>query len=74
MEQIILFDDLEASFLFCFQDNVNRKIVLELLIDHALKNTSRQFVFLTPQDTSSVTAGPNIKIHRYGFYIIYFLI
>jgi hypothetical protein len=36
---------------------------MELLIDHALKNTNRQFVFLTPQDASAVTAGPQISIH-----------
>lgn len=46
-----------------FMDNVNRKAVMEMLIDHALKNTKRQYVFLTPQDTSSVTSGPKISIH-----------
>ncbi|KAJ8736666.1 hypothetical protein PYW08_007322 [Mythimna loreyi] len=47
-----------------FMDNVNRKIVMELLIDYALGKTSRQFVFLTPQDTSTVSAEPKISIHR----------
>ncbi|KOB78653.1 Structural maintenance of chromosomes protein [Operophtera brumata] len=46
---------------FYFMDEFD--IVMELLIDHALKNTSRQFVFLTPQDASSVQAGPQISIH-----------
>ncbi|XP_060805756.1 structural maintenance of chromosomes protein 6 [Amyelois transitella] len=64
-----LWECIELPFYFMdefdvFMDNVNRKIVMELLIDHALKNTSRQFVFLTPQDASSVTAGPQISIHR----------
>ncbi|XP_048489540.1 structural maintenance of chromosomes protein 6 [Plutella xylostella] len=64
-----LWECVELPFYFMdefdvFMDNVNRKYVMELLIDHALKNTSRQFVFLTPQDASAVTAGPQIKIHR----------
>ncbi|XP_075992354.1 structural maintenance of chromosomes 6 [Anticarsia gemmatalis] len=63
-----LWDCVELPFCFMdefdvFMDNVNRKIVMDLLIDHALKNTSRQFVFLTPQDASSVTAGPKISIY-----------
>ncbi|CAB3240158.1 unnamed protein product [Arctia plantaginis] len=63
-----LWECVELPFCFMdefdvFMDNVNRKIVMELLIDHALKNTSRQFVFLTPQDASSVTAGPKITIY-----------
>ncbi|KAJ0182787.1 hypothetical protein K1T71_002156 [Dendrolimus kikuchii] len=63
-----LWDCVELPFYFMdefdvFMDNVNRKIVMELLIDHALKNTNRQFVFLTPQDTSSVVASEQISIH-----------
>ncbi|XP_026731893.1 structural maintenance of chromosomes protein 6 [Trichoplusia ni] len=63
-----LWDCVELPFCFMdefdvFMDNVNRKIVMDLLIDHALHNTNRQFVFLTPQDASSVTAGPQISIH-----------
>lgn len=46
-----------------FMDNVNRQRVMNILLDHALKNPSRQFVFLTPQDASSVKAGPQISIH-----------
>ncbi|KAF9420263.1 hypothetical protein HW555_003484 [Spodoptera exigua] len=60
-----------ASLPFCFMDefdvfmdNVNRKVVMEMLIDHALKNTKRQYVFLTPQDISSVTSGPKISIYK----------
>lgn len=64
-----LWECVELPFYFLdefdvFMDNVNRKYVMELLVDHALKNQNRQFVFLTPQDASSVTSGPNIKIHR----------
>ncbi|XP_047984935.1 structural maintenance of chromosomes protein 6-like [Leguminivora glycinivorella] len=46
-----------------FMDNVNRQRVMNILLNHALKNPSRQFVFLTPQDASSVKAGPQISIH-----------
>ncbi|XP_045511314.1 structural maintenance of chromosomes protein 6 [Colias croceus] len=63
-----LWDCVELPFYFMdefdvFMDNVNRRIVMDLLIDHALKNKNRQFVFLTPQDTSAVTASPHITIH-----------
>ncbi|KAL0851564.1 hypothetical protein ABMA28_007351 [Loxostege sticticalis] len=63
-----LWECVELPFYFMdefdvFMDNINRKIVMELLIDHALKNASRQFVFLTPQDASAVVAGPQISIH-----------
>ncbi|XP_073957729.1 structural maintenance of chromosomes protein 6-like [Choristoneura fumiferana] len=47
-----------------FMDNVNRTKVMGLLLDHALSNPARQFVFLTPQDASTATAGPNVKIHK----------
>ncbi|KAI8438034.1 hypothetical protein MSG28_010686 [Choristoneura fumiferana] len=46
------------------KDNVNRTKVMGLLLDHALSNPARQFVFLTPQDASTATAGPNVKIHK----------
>ncbi|KAJ2940693.1 hypothetical protein O0L34_g14802 [Tuta absoluta] len=66
-----LWDCVELPFYFMdefdvFMDDVNRKIVLKLLIEHACNNTSRQFVFLTPQDAAdaAVTAAPRISIHR----------
>ncbi|CAK1601616.1 unnamed protein product [Parnassius mnemosyne] len=63
-----LWDCVELPFYFMdefdvFMDNVNRKIVVELLVDHALRNASRQFVFLTPQDASAVAASPHVSIH-----------
>ncbi|XP_041978694.1 structural maintenance of chromosomes protein 6 [Aricia agestis] len=63
-----LWDAVELPFYFMdefdvFMDNVNRKIVLQLLIDHALKNRARQFVFLTPQDASALTASRQLSIH-----------
>ncbi|XP_022117602.2 structural maintenance of chromosomes protein 6 [Pieris rapae] len=46
-----------------FMDYINRKTTMELLLDHARMNKNRQYLFLTPQDASSVTAGPNVTIH-----------
>ncbi|CAH2049913.1 unnamed protein product, partial [Iphiclides podalirius] len=63
-----LWECVELPFYFMdefdlFMDNVNRTVVIELLKDHALRNTSRQFVFLTPHDVSAVSASPQISIH-----------
>ncbi|CAK1544398.1 unnamed protein product [Leptosia nina] len=65
---LALWDCVELPFYFMdefdvFMDNINRKTTIELLMDHARMNKHRQFVFLTPQDASSVTAGPNVTIH-----------
>ncbi|XP_047519976.1 structural maintenance of chromosomes protein 6 [Pieris napi] len=46
-----------------FMDDIYRKTTIELLLEHARINKNRQFVFLTPQDASSVTAGPNVTLH-----------
>ncbi|KAJ8735242.1 hypothetical protein PYW07_006862 [Mythimna separata] len=64
-----LWDCVQLPFYFMdefdvFMDNVNRKTVMRMLIDYALGKASRQFVFLTPQDTSNVSAQPKISIHR----------
>ena len=47
-----------------FMDAVSRKKALETLIDTGKKYAHRQFIFITPQDISSVDAGPMVKIHR----------
>lgn len=65
---LALWDCAEMPFYFMdefdvFMDDVNRKIIMQLLINHALKNSGRQFVFLTPKDISCVSAGPQIDIH-----------
>ncbi|GBP54663.1 Structural maintenance of chromosomes protein 6 [Eumeta japonica] len=69
-----LWECVELPFYFMdefdvFMDNVNRKIVMDLLLAHALQNTNRQFVFLTPQDASTISAGPTVAIHRMYFYL-----
>ena len=45
-----------------FMDAVSRKIALQQLIDEGLQNKHRQFVFITPQDLSSITPRPEVKI------------
>ncbi|XP_047117570.1 structural maintenance of chromosomes protein 6 [Schistocerca piceifrons] len=45
-----------------FMDKVNRQIVMDLLLFHANSN-GFQYVFLTPQDTSSVKTGKDLTIH-----------
>ncbi|KAG8312725.1 Structural maintenance of chromosomes protein 6 [Homalodisca vitripennis] len=46
-----------------FMDGINRRIVMDMLIEHA-KETKQQFVFLTPLDMSSVSSSNIITIHR----------
>ncbi|XP_013177339.1 PREDICTED: structural maintenance of chromosomes protein 6-like [Papilio xuthus] len=63
-----LWECVELPFYFMdefdvFMDNVNRKVVLELLVAHARRSAGRQFVFLTPQDASAVTASSHVTIH-----------
>jgi chromosome segregation ATPase len=45
-----------------FMDVVSRKVALDQLIQEGLANKDRQFVFITPQDLSSVTPSPEVKI------------
>jgi chromosome segregation ATPase len=45
-----------------FMDVVSRKIALEQLVEEGLQNKHRQFVFITPQDLSSITPTPEVKI------------
>lgn len=47
------------------QDKVNRRVVMDMLMDHGLGHKKLQFVFLTPQDISSVKTSDAITIHRF---------
>ncbi|XP_071837915.1 structural maintenance of chromosomes protein 6-like isoform X2 [Apostichopus japonicus] len=47
-----------------FMDMINRKIVMELLLQVAKDLRHRQFIFLTPQDMSKITASPLVRIVR----------
>mmetsp|Transcript_41102 Transcript_41102/g.46704 ORF Transcript_41102/g.46704 Transcript_41102/m.46704 type:complete len:1174 (+) Transcript_41102:96-3617(+) len=47
-----------------FLDSIARKIALETLVEIALKLDHRQFIFITPQDLSSITPGKKLKIFK----------
>ena len=45
-----------------FLDPLARKIALQTLIDTAKEMNHRQFIFITPQDLSSLKTDPKLKI------------
>jgi structural maintenance of chromosomes protein 6 len=47
-----------------FTDQVNRHVMTTLLLHEAKNRPTRQFVFLTPQDMSSIEANDMITIHK----------
>mmetsp|Transcript_1024 Transcript_1024/g.884 ORF Transcript_1024/g.884 Transcript_1024/m.884 type:complete len:149 (-) Transcript_1024:66-512(-) len=47
-----------------FLDPVSRKIALETLVEIAKKMDHRQFIFITPQDLSSIVPGEKVKIFK----------
>jgi len=47
-----------------FMDAVNRRISMDLLIGAARSHKNRQFIFITPHDISTISPGPDLKIHR----------
>ncbi|XP_067006595.2 structural maintenance of chromosomes protein 6 [Anabrus simplex] len=49
-----------------FMDKVNRGIVIELLLAHARGHPHFQYLFITPQDTSSVKAAEDLNIIQMG--------
>lgn len=47
-----------------FLDPVARKIALDTLVETAKSMVNRQFIFITPQDLSSLKTDPLLKIHH----------
>eukprot|EP01090_Pellita_catalonica_P005578 TRINITY_DN1568_c0_g6_i1.p1 TRINITY_DN1568_c0_g6~~TRINITY_DN1568_c0_g6_i1.p1 ORF type:complete len:357 (-),score=78.01 TRINITY_DN1568_c0_g6_i1:511-1548(-) len=47
-----------------FMDAVNRKISLKLLINAARSQGSRQFIFITPHEISSIGNAADVRVHR----------
>ncbi|KAG0246017.1 Structural maintenance of chromosomes protein 6 [Mortierella sp. GBA43] len=47
-----------------FMDAVNRRISMKMLIEAARKSDSVQYILITPQDASSVSPGPDVRVHR----------
>lgn len=66
---LALWECVEPPFYFMdefdvFMDKLNRRIVINLLLIQARQSKKHQFVFLTPQDISSVEGGHDITIHK----------
>ncbi|XP_072545405.1 structural maintenance of chromosomes protein 6 isoform X2 [Salminus brasiliensis] len=47
-----------------YMDMHNRRISLDLLLELSERQHLRQFIFITPQTTSSLPSSPHIKIHQ----------
>ncbi|XP_070538831.1 structural maintenance of chromosomes protein 6-like [Ptychodera flava] len=47
-----------------FMDMVNRRISVDMMLKVAKEQKMRQFIFLTPQDMSKITANPLVRISR----------
>ncbi|XP_076300336.1 structural maintenance of chromosomes 6 [Lasioglossum baleicum] len=47
-----------------FMDKVNRRVIMDILLDHTKTHPQSQFTFLTPLDTSNVLAEDYVTIHR----------
>lgn len=47
-----------------FMDKLNRKVIMDLLLDHCKTASVMQFVFITPQDISSIQASDIVTIYK----------
>ncbi|GES91454.1 P-loop containing nucleoside triphosphate hydrolase protein [Rhizophagus clarus] len=47
-----------------FMDAVNRRISMKMMIESARTADRTQYILITPQDASSVSPGPDIRVHR----------
>ncbi|XP_046424795.1 structural maintenance of chromosomes protein 6 [Neodiprion fabricii] len=47
-----------------FMDTVNRRTIMDILLDHTRNHPAHQFAFLTPLDTSSILAEDFVTIHQ----------
>ena len=45
-----------------FMDAVNRRVSIKLLIDAARHDATRQYIFISPHETTAIPRGPDIKI------------
>ncbi|XP_066600099.1 structural maintenance of chromosomes protein 6 [Prorops nasuta] len=46
-----------------FMDKVNRRVIMDILLDHAKCHPQSQFTFLTPLDTSTVLRHDYVTVH-----------
>ncbi|CAG8433302.1 13049_t:CDS:10 [Ambispora gerdemannii] len=47
-----------------FMDAVNRRISMKMMIETARESDCIQYILITPQDASSVSPGPDVRVHR----------
>ncbi|XP_017792658.1 PREDICTED: structural maintenance of chromosomes protein 6 [Habropoda laboriosa] len=47
-----------------FMDKVNRRVIMDILLDHTKTHPQSQFTFLTPLDTSNILAEDYVTIHK----------
>ncbi|PKY20161.1 P-loop containing nucleoside triphosphate hydrolase protein [Rhizophagus irregularis] len=47
-----------------FMDAVNRRISMKMMIESARVADRIQYILITPQDASSVSPGPDVRVHR----------
>ena len=47
-------------------DAVNRRVSMKMMIDTANASDSKQYILITPQDMSTVSFGPSVRVHRMG--------
>ncbi|XP_011637103.1 structural maintenance of chromosomes protein 6 [Pogonomyrmex barbatus] len=66
---LALWDCIQLPFYFLdefdvFMDKVNRRVIMDILLDHARLHPQSQFAFLTPLDTSHILAEDYVTIHQ----------
>lgn len=66
---LALWDCIELPFYFLdefdvFMDKVNRRVIMDILLDHTRCHPGNQFAFLTPLDTSNILAEDYVTIHQ----------
>lgn len=47
-----------------FMDKLNRKVIMDLLLDHCKHASLMQFAFITPQDISSIQSSDIVTIYK----------
>ncbi|XP_011862086.1 PREDICTED: structural maintenance of chromosomes protein 6 [Vollenhovia emeryi] len=66
---LALWDCIQLPFYFLdefdvFMDKVNRRVIMDILLDHTRSHPQSQFAFLTPLDTSHILAEDYVTIHQ----------
>jgi len=47
-----------------FMDAVNRKIAIDTILEASKNQKHRQFIYITPHDTSAIRSSPDVKVHK----------